>query len=623
MAKYDNAFGPRNSYGRALELILRHVGHAAEGDDRIHLDIGCGHGHLAEELRKQTGLTYVGLDIDEEAVAALGGRGFEAHVMTLAGFETTAEGLEGVVAGRRVASISVLDVLEHLPDADGPMQAVGALAAKHGALTVLSVPNVTHRDVGLKLAFGRWDVTETGILDATHVRFYTRRSLEQDLRSFGLYKFDEANVELARSDQHFPATHPALGERTSLHQYLTSLRRDAATDQQVNQFVWVCSPGPRATVGAITYEREPARPFLSAIVRTQGSRMNCLTEVLTCLAAQTCQDFEVVIVGHKVDVAQQIDIERVIEETPTRLRSRIRLVLLDHGSRSAPLNLGFAAADGRYIAILDDDDLVFANWVETFEAAERRAAGRMIRTISAPQDAEMVSVLGRQAATASGVLVPTYPATFDFLEHLAGNYTPNTAVAFPRGVFHDLGQRFDEELSTTEDWDFMMRVASIVGVESVPVVTCIYRWWTESESSRTMHDQHEWARNNGAILKKFDESQILFPAGSARRVREILQEVQQLRRNLQEVQVASGSTPPHVDDRSDLRADLLLEINSILESRSWRLAAPLRALSRAAGRGRRVALSNFADHSVDGLDSAITALRQSRSWRATRPLRRG
>ena len=168
----------------------------------------------------------------------------------------------------------------------------------------------------------------------------------------------------------------------------------------------------------------------------------------------------------------------------------------------------------------------------------------------------------------------------------------------------------------------MMRVASIVGVDSSPTVTCIYRWWTSSESSRTVHDKHEWLRNNGAIFKKFDESQILFPAGSARRVREILQELDQLRiQALNPIAAASEPMPPAVPDLRN-RLSLVHEIQSILDSRSWRVTAPLRLASRAVGRGRRVVLADYVERSDDALTGVISGLRGSRSWTITRPLRR-
>ena len=648
MAKYDNKYGPRNVYGRTLGLLARHLNTPELVNEKaIHLDLGCGYGHLAEELERVTGLVYVGVDADPDAVASLKERGLEGHQGSLGAHPTTLAQLRKVVGDRRVASITLLDVIEHLVDAIEPVSAVAELAGEHKALVVVSVPNITHQDVGLKLVFGEWDVTETGLLDKTHVRFYTKRTLEQALRSFGLYKFAEANVEVARSDQHFPATHPALGDGTSIHRFLTALRRDAAGEDLVGQFVWACAPGPRAATTEVIVDREPKRPLLSIVVRTQGNRSHGLREVFTCLAAQTSQDFEVVVVAHKVNIDQQIEVERLIEDTPLSLRTRIRLEVLDRGGRASPLNAGFAGAEGRYIAILDDDDLVFAHWVETFAAMERRAAGRMLRTVSVPQDVEIVTVNGHPATRAIGTLIDQYPPKFDFLDHLLTNRTPNTAVAFPRGVFHDLGQHFDEELSTTEDWDFMMRVASIVGVESSPTVTCIYRWWETAESSRTVHDQHEWQRNHGAIFKKFDESQILFPAGSARRVRELLQEREQLmaaaselhgrvlsadqrtveaeaqRDRASEAEAQRGRASEAEVQRGRAKLDRLRRIQSILDSTSWKVTAPMRLMSRLVKRGRRITIDPYFDAEVPDLDRTIGALLASTSWKMTRRLRRG
>ncbi len=65
------------------------------------------------------------------------------------------------------------------------------------------------------------------------------------------------------------------------------------------------------------------------------------------------------------------------------------------------------------------------------------------------------------------------------------NYTPFMSIAFPRGAVHDLGLRFDETLDTTEDWDFIVRCAAALGVESIREPTCVYRWWVHTGSSRS------------------------------------------------------------------------------------------------------------------------------------------
>ncbi len=83
------------------------------------------------------------------------------HVVVMEGRLETLRRLEEVIAGRPVGSISVLDAIEHFADGDEVLQAIAEIARKNLALVVVSVPNVTHRDIGAKLAFGRWNYTAT------------------------------------------------------------------------------------------------------------------------------------------------------------------------------------------------------------------------------------------------------------------------------------------------------------------------------------------------------------------------------------------------------------------------------------------------------------------------------
>ncbi len=622
MSTYDNAYAPDNVYGHALQLLLERLA-ADRPAGAVHLDVGCGFGAVAGPLTEASGLAYVGVDADEEAVAAVRAAGHEAHVARLGDEDEVLAALRAVVGDRPIASITMLDVLEHLPQGSAALRALRRLALDHGAALVLSVPNVAHRDVGFKLAFGAWDYTSAGILDTTHVRFFTAESFERELAAAGLYPTRRNDVEQELSDQHFPSSHPALAAGTTLNHLLTTLRAESAPDDNVNQFVWAVAPGPLAAAPTYVQEREPSRPFLSVVMRTQGRRLHCLREALTCLAGQTDDDFEVLVMGHLLSVEQQIAVERVIEDTPASLRERIRLVKVQHGNRVAPLNAGFAEATGHYIAILDDDDVPFAHWVETFHHLARRAPGRLLRTVSVLQDIEESTVDGRPGIRSSGPIRKIYPSEFDILEHLRQNHTPNTAIAFPRGVFHDLGMRFDSELTTTEDWDFIMRAVLRVGVASSPEITCIYHWWTRAESSRTVHDEAEWDRNNGRIVRKLDSRPLLLPEGYASRLRAVLAErdaaVAQLEAFLggrRDVHVEGGGSPT-------VRDLLLGDVVDILESRSWRLTAPLRLPKAVFRPASRVRLSSFVRMSDAELAHAAANLRRSRSWRATRFLRRG
>jgi hypothetical protein len=296
------------------------------------------------------------------------------------------------------------------------------------------------------------------------------------------------------------------------------------------------------------------RPFLSIVTRTQGKRAQSLIEVFTSLAGQSVIDFEVLVIGHQLPHARQLLVERIIEDNPAWLRERTRLILVDKGNRTHPLNVGFAAAHGDYIAILDDDDIPMAHWVETFKTMAEENPGCLLRTSVVCQDVINTTVLGAVGVRAVGPFEKRYPSKFDFFEHLRGNVTPPITVAFPRGVFHDLNIKFDEDLSTTEDWDYIMRVATIADTVSSQKITSIYHWWVSDHSSRTEHPTHEWQINRERILQKMDENLVLFPKGTPYAIRSLLDERDNLRQQL------AAEAAKQANESGDLEQDPWLQV---------------------------------------------------------------
>ena len=86
---------------------------------------------------------------------------------------------------RRYDAIVYCHVLEHLTD---PLSTI-ALARKHLAPNgrfVVALPNVATWRMRLHLLSGRWEYADEGILDRTHVKFYTRKTAREMLASAGL-----------------------------------------------------------------------------------------------------------------------------------------------------------------------------------------------------------------------------------------------------------------------------------------------------------------------------------------------------------------------------------------------------------------------------------------------------
>ncbi len=615
---YDNPYFHDNVYGHTVELLRRHI--TVKNHDCIHLDIGCGYARIAEPLIESLGVHYVGLDGDDTAIASVRERGLEVHAFRLDDEQATYDTLKHIVGGRRVGSISMLDTLEHLVNGDATLRAIHKLAAEHSSFVVISVPNVTHTDIALKLAFGEWSYTDVGLLDHTHVRLFSRPFLRKVFRAAGLHEIDSYDVRKHISDQHFPRDHPALASGTLLHRFLYDLRQNVDDAGDVHQFVQLCVPGPRSEEVPYVTMRELQRPFLSIVTRTLGTRIHTLCEIITSLAAQTDDDFELLVVAHCVTLERQKLIERVIDDFPAWLREKIRIILVDVGNRTRPLNVGFEAARGHYIAILDDDDVPMANWVGTFKDLATSMPGRMLRTVAVRQNVTNVTVGGHLGLRAIGPLDMMYPSTFDFIQHLRINLSPPVAIAFPRGVFHDLNVRFDETLTTTEDWDYIMRVAGLVGVASSEEVTCIYRWWLKEDSSRTAHPEKEWQDNHNHIFQKMDKDMVLFPQGTTARIRILLDENDQMKAILRDRGIDFFGQASFNLPQSESRAELLRQIDAVLNSTSWKISTPIRALGYMLGKPK-TNMNMVRQLQVDELAAFYRQLHASRSWRMTAPLR--
>lgn len=259
-------------------------------------------------------------------------------------------------------------------------------------------------------------------------------------------------------------------------------------------------------------------PFLTIVTRTQGRRLHCLEDLLTCLAGQSDGDFEVLLMCHRTTAEETAAVREVVGSASSWVRDKARLIEVERPGRAAPLNDGFAAARGRYIVALDDDDTVLAHYVSTYKAAAVENDGRVLRTVAVRQDVAPVGADDLRAVSVGDPFRP-FPMDFNLIDHLVTNYSPIMTIAFPQGGFHDLGLRFDESLDTTEDWDLVVRTAAVLGVASVREVTSVYRWWVHTgASSRELHTKEEWAAARTRVQQAFEKTVLLLSPEETRRM---------------------------------------------------------------------------------------------------------
>src|ERR1700678_4322870 len=143
------------------------------------LDVGCSRGAFGSLMNKR-GIEVWGVEPNPQAAAEAEGR--IEHVII-------GRYPEDLPAGQTFDCITFNDVLEHMEDPSASLEAARSHLACDGKV-LASIPNIRHlsilRDLGLR---GRWDYVDVGILDRTHLRFFTRVTMRELFESAG-YRVD-------------------------------------------------------------------------------------------------------------------------------------------------------------------------------------------------------------------------------------------------------------------------------------------------------------------------------------------------------------------------------------------------------------------------------------------------
>lgn len=148
-----------------LPLIDRKYSHV--------LDVGCSSGNTGVML-KECGLCDYVIGIEPFAATAQIAKKKLDKVL-----QDSIENAIHEIPDESLDCILCLDVLEHLIDPWKVSQDLGKKLKKDGVM-ILSIPNIRHISVIFNLVFlGRWHYEDAGILDRTHLRFFTKKSITE------------------------------------------------------------------------------------------------------------------------------------------------------------------------------------------------------------------------------------------------------------------------------------------------------------------------------------------------------------------------------------------------------------------------------------------------------------
>ena len=208
--KYDYHLDTENENSSHLKLLN------LVGRNQAVLEIGPATGYLTRFMKEKLNCRVTAIEIDESAAKSA-----EPYAEKMIIGDIEKLDLSALLSQRRFDVILFADILEHLKDPGKTLTRLKPFLKEDGRL-LISIPNAAHASIGLELLDGRFEYRQIGLLDNTHLRFFTRDSFFRLLENAGFWvtKLDRViidpwNTELSSLWQNYPREVTAYIEKVN------------------------------------------------------------------------------------------------------------------------------------------------------------------------------------------------------------------------------------------------------------------------------------------------------------------------------------------------------------------------------------------------------------------------
>jgi len=203
-------------YGQLRSELLEFI----PADARAVLDVGCAGGNFGRNLKAARGCEVWGIEPTAEAAATA--RNYLDNVFTGFFLDVLPQ-----VGEKRFDVICFNDVLEHMPNPEDALEGLKPYLSERGKV-IASIPNILHFPVIKELVVEQdFRYREYGVLDNTHLRFFTRKSM--------LRMFESCGYTVER----IVGINPVASRKFSLLNFLLLNR---LKDWRFTQFVVIAAP---------------------------------------------------------------------------------------------------------------------------------------------------------------------------------------------------------------------------------------------------------------------------------------------------------------------------------------------------------------------------------------------
>lgn len=297
------------------------------------LDIGCGSGKLGEAIKARQAAHVTGIELNPNAAKSAAKR--LDRLLTL--------NLELRTPEFDTASFDCVicaDVLEHLREPERLLKRVREWLTTEGVL-ITSLPNMRHHSVVSSLLAGNWTYESAGLLDADHVRFFTRREIEKLLYRTGF------NIQRQSST---PGPGYATWEEQGRPQQIEvgPLQVRCHSPEEAEEFFayqWldVCKPAPLC------------HHSLTSIIIATHNQLEYTRMCLDSIRLRIDEPFELIVVDNG-------STDGTVEYLSTQ--PDVRLICnSDNRGFPAAVNQGLKVSQGENLLLLNNDVIVTTGWL--------------------------------------------------------------------------------------------------------------------------------------------------------------------------------------------------------------------------------------------------------------------
>ncbi|MCY9592022.1 methyltransferase domain-containing protein [Paenibacillus chitinolyticus] len=215
--KYD--FKINTSIQNAHTIVLQHI-----RPETTVLEFGTATGYMTEYMYKELNCQVYGVEIEESAARVASAFTVDMEIGDVESLTWTTK-----FKNIKFDHIIFVDVLEHLKDPWRVLKIAVEFLKEEGTL-ITSIPNISNNAVIMELLSGRFEYKTLGLLDNTHLRFFTKSSILELYEQAGLqpigwyatYMVPE-QTEFKQSYENYPLVRDFLQQRTDgeIYQYIT------------------------------------------------------------------------------------------------------------------------------------------------------------------------------------------------------------------------------------------------------------------------------------------------------------------------------------------------------------------------------------------------------------------